>query len=75
MIIEKWDSMNKSKISTNNCKYIMIYFVENILLQHTDWNRTINKLIVSINTRLSENNNLMIEKGCETNNIIVSKTI
>ena len=67
--------MNKSRISTNGCKRIVMYFAELCVLQHTDQTQTINKLIVSSNTRLRENNNMMIEKGCETNNIIVSKIL
>ena len=42
----------------------MIYFVEMFVLQLTDRNRTINKLIVSSDKSLGENNNLMIRKGC-----------
>ena len=40
----------------------MIYFAEIFALQHTDQNVTINKLIVSSNAYLIENNNMMIEK-------------
>ena len=54
--------MNKYKIGANDCTRIMIYFAEIFVLQHTYQTRTINKLIVSSNTRLIENNNMMIKK-------------
>ena len=46
----------------NYCKLIIIYLADIFLLQHTYQNQTIDKLIVSSNTRLKENNNLIIEK-------------
>ena len=53
----------------------MIYFAEIFLLQHTDQTRTINKLILSSNTRLRETNNLTTKKGREANNMIGSKIL
>ena len=38
----------------------MIYFSEIFTLQHTDRTRKMNKLIISSNTRLKINDNIMI---------------
>ena len=45
--------MNGSKINTNDCKLIMIYFAKIFVLQHTDRIVTKNKWIVY---------NIMLEK-------------
>ena len=60
MMIEKWDSMNKSN---NNNELLWMnhdIFSEIFALQNTDQTRTKNKLIIYSNAHLGENNDLMV---------------
>ena len=61
LIIVKLDSINKSKTSMKDCRWLVVYFAKIYVLQHTDLTRTKNKIIVYSNTILKENNNLIIK--------------
>ena len=37
---QKWDSMSDQATNTNDCKWIIRYFEEIFVIQHTDQNRT-----------------------------------